>query len=158
MMGLFYIFGGNAMTHEDAGHYAAKHPEDRKPDPAVQKAVLEAAKNGEVTCGAAHRIAASCGTTPSEVGFTVDYNEFRITKCQLGLFGYAPERRIVTPADTVSVDLEQAIRSSLNEKGRLSCSAAWEIAASQKIKKIDVSAACEKLGIRIAACQLGAFR
>ena len=145
------------MAHEDAGNYAAKHPGGKTPDSAVQKSVQDAAKNGNITCVAAHRIAAACGTPPAEVGFTIDYNEYRITRSQLGLFGYAPEKRLVTPAETVSDELEQVLRSSLNERGRLTCSRAWEIAEAQGIKRIDVSAACEKLEIRITACQLGAF-
>lgn len=145
------------MGHEDAGHYAAKHPAERKPDTAVNDAMLKSAKNGDVTCVTAFQIAEQCGVSPAETGFTVDYNEFRITRCQLGLFGYSPEKRIVKPAETVPGELEHAIRSSLNEKGRLTCSAAWKIASEQGLKKMDISSACEKLEIRISRCQLGAF-
>ncbi|HPJ37230.1 MAG TPA: hypothetical protein PLT75_02220 [Spirochaetota bacterium] len=153
-----FSFRRKLMAHEDAGNYAAKHPAGRKPLDSVQESVQSSAKNGTITCVAAHRIAESCGTSPAEVGFTIDYNEYRITRCQLGLFGYAPEKRLVTPAETVSEELEKILRSSLNGKGRLTCSRAWEIAAAQGMKRIDISAACEKLEIRITACQLGAFR
>jgi len=41
--------------------------------------------------------------------------------------------------------------------GRLPCAAVFQIAADFKLAKIRVSSACEKLKIKISACQLGAF-
>jgi len=52
--------------------------------------------------------------------------------------------------------LERAIREAVTD-GRLSCDASWKIAKEFKMAKIRVSAACEKLGIKISHCQLGAF-
>jgi hypothetical protein len=80
----------------------------------------------------------------------------RIIKCQLGLFGYAPEKRIVRPAESVSGMLLNAIKEKL-ESGRLSCTDAWGIAEALHLKKMDVSSACEKMNVRISHCQLGAF-
>jgi hypothetical protein len=40
---------------------------------------------------------------------------------------------------------------------RLPCAAAFQIAADFKLAKIRISSACEKLKIKISACQLGAF-
>jgi hypothetical protein len=96
----------------------------------------------------------------SEVGVAVDFLETRITKCQLGLFGYPrerfPEGRAVEAAEEASPDIEAAIRGCLVE-GRLPCKSAWEIAAERGIPKMAVAAACEKLKIRVKPCQLGAF-
>jgi hypothetical protein len=45
----------------------------------------------------------------------------------------------------------------MTEEDKLPCVAAWDIAAEFKITKSEVTAACEKLGIKIGYCQLGAF-
>ncbi len=52
--------------------------------------------------------------------------------------------------------LEGAIRAALQE-GRLPCRSAWEIAERLRVPKMDVSSACEALGLKVRPCQLGAF-
>jgi hypothetical protein len=43
------------------------------------------------------------------------------------------------------------------EDDRISCKSAWNVATRLNLAKIDVSNACEALGIKICKCQLGAF-
>jgi hypothetical protein len=86
----------------------------------------------------------------------MDLMEIRLTKCQLGLFGYTPEKKIVTPAESVAPDLEAAIKAAV-ENGRLSCERAWQMADGRGIKRLAFSSACEALGIKVKPCQLGAF-
>lgn len=115
---------------------------------------------GMLPCAAAFRIVEELGVEPLEVGRTADEMGVKLNRCQLGLFGYGPKaegrHKVVRPAETVSPELAQAIRDSLSE-GRLTCKAAWDIAAAFRIPKMDVSAAAERLGVRISRCQLGAF-
>ena len=144
------------MTHDNRGHYSKKHPTDRPMDPAIKEAVRLEAEGGKLSCADAHRLAESRGFSPSDVGAAADMLEIRIVKCQMGLFGYKPEKRIVEPASDVPQDLENNIRSGV-VKGKLPCRTAWEIARSRKISKMEVASACESLGIKISACQLGAF-
>jgi len=144
------------MTHEDAGHYAKKHPGDRNVKPEITEAVKQRASNEAISCVAAHKIAADLGVPPKEIGVGIDLLELRIVKCQLGLYGYQPEKKVVKPAETVSEALEGAITESLIE-GRLSCAAAWDIAKRLGLAKMDVSSACETLKIKMVSCQLGAF-
>jgi hypothetical protein len=145
------------MTHEDAGHYAAKHHPDTNLNPEIAKALDLVVKNGEISCAAAHKIARDLNVTPSDVGVTIDLLEARINRCQLGLYGYEPEKRIVKPADHVPVDLEKTIKDSLVDN-RLPCKISWEIAEKFGIPRMNVSAACETLNIKISTCQLGSFR
>lgn len=145
------------MTHEDAGKYSAKHPAGTLCDPAIAAAIKQKAENGRVACVVAHGIAADLKTTPSEIGKTVDLMEYRIVKCQLGLFGYSPEKKIVRAAEDVSEALRDHLQRSAADDGKISCAACWEIARTFGIKKMMVSAACECLGIKIRPCQLGAF-
>ncbi len=144
------------MTYEDRGHYGKKHPSERSVNPKFADAVNQTVSKGEIPCTDAFKIAADLEVSPSEIGFTIDSLEVTIVKCQLGLYGYKPRRKIVTPVDTISKDLEDAIRKALVED-RLSCAASWEIADRFGMAKMEVSSACEALKIKISSCQLGAF-
>jgi len=144
------------MTHEDAGHYAAKHGAQARPAPAVEQALTDVIKDNTVTCAAAHKIAHALAVSPAEVGVAADLMEVRVTRCQMGLFGYVPEGRIVKPAEKVSAELEGAIREALTD-GRLPCLTSWEIAKRLHIAKMDVACACDALHIKVSSCQLGAF-
>jgi hypothetical protein len=144
------------MAHEDAGHYAAKHPQGTELNAAIAAEIEKQAENQALSCAAAHGIAERLKVAPADVGRNMDLMEIRLTKCQLGLFGYGPEKKIVAPAKSVSADLEAAIQAAAVD-GRLSCEGAWRLAARQGIKRLALSAAVEALGLKVKPCQLGAF-
>ena len=144
------------MTREDKGHYAKKHPSDRKIDEKLAEAVKGRVLEGKISCAAAFTIAGDLEVSPLEVGFTIDVLEIPLTKCQLGLFGYKSNKGFVKSVESVSSALEDAIRGAL-VNNRLSCAAAWEIADRLSIGKMDVTAACNALKIKISSCQLGTF-
>jgi hypothetical protein len=144
------------MTGHDRGHYSKKHPGEKDVDPVLVKAVHEKASDKKITCVAAFNIVGTCGTTASEVGFTLDMLDIRIIRCQMGIFGYEPEKKAVKPMENVPVDLESSIKCKVKD-GRLTCASAWEIAKTLNMPKMHVSSACEKLGIKVKPCQLGAF-
>ncbi len=144
------------MTHEDRGHYAKKHPPDRTVKPGLADTLKKTITEDGITCAAAHKVAADAGEPPAEVGVALDFLETPITKCQLGLFGYRPKKKIVEPAENVDPETEAAIRRHL-ANDRLPCASAWKIAEELGMNKIQVAAACEALRIKISPCQLGAF-
>ncbi len=144
------------MAHTEQGHYRKKHPADKKVDPKILEEVKKQESNGQVPCAVAFEISKKLNVPPSEVGTAMDLQEIRIAKCQLGLFGYTPEKRIVKPAESVAPELRTAIEEALVD-GRLSCKDAWSIAEKLGIRKMQVSSACEAIGIKIYSCQLGAF-
>jgi hypothetical protein len=74
----------------------------------------------------------------------------------MGLFGYGPQKKIVKPADSMSPELEAAIRESA-AGGAIACESCWAIAEKTGCSKLDASGACEALKIKISPCQLGAF-
>lgn len=117
-------------------------------------------KEGGLSCAAAFRAALELGLEPWAVGRSADLLDIRLVGCQLGLFGYGPKsegrHKVVKPAEEVSPDLAAAIYAGL-EGGRLPCQTAWSIASHMGIARMDVSAAVERLGVRISRCQLGAF-
>jgi len=136
--------------------FSKKHSPDRKVNEELAGAVKARAKDEELPCAVAFSIAEEMNVPPEEVGFTLDALDIRLVKCQLGLFGYKPIKRIVKPAENVAPDIEKAIRRSL-ANGRLACAEAWRIADRYGLRKMEVSSACEALGIKISACQLGSF-
>lgn len=144
------------MTHEDAGKYRAKHPAGTVCDPAIAAALGQKMEDGRITCAAAHGIAGDLEVAPSEIGKAIDLLEYRIIECQLGLFGYSPERKIVKAADVISEDLRGHL-GRFAADGEISCASSWEIAQTLDIGRMDVAAACELLDIKIRHCQLGAF-
>ena len=143
------------MTHSDAGNYRAKHPSG-KLNNEIARVIEKKVCDGEITCADGEGIAGALNVPMGEIGIAVDLLEIRIGKCQLGLFGYKPEKMIVKPADTVTAELEKAIKGAL-VNGRLPCATSWEIAEKFSVSKMDVSSACEALKIKIKPCQLGAF-
>lgn len=144
------------MTHEDAGHYAAKHSKDITATPEVTEAIKLKASDKKISCAAAHKIATGLKVPPKAVGTAIDLLEYRITKCQMGLYGYGPRKKIVKPAETISPDLKKAIHEAMQDN-RLDCLTCWQIAERLHLSKMDVSSACETLEIKLHTCQLGAF-
>jgi hypothetical protein len=144
------------MTHSDKGHYATKHAPGQRPDEKIAALVRLKVDEGKLPCADAERIGAKLGATMTEVGRTLDLLEVRISRCQLGLFGYVQEGKIVRLEEEFTPELEKAIRSRLSD-GRLPCAEAWKIAAEMNVPRLKVSSACETLKIRMKPCQLGAF-
>jgi hypothetical protein len=144
------------MTHEDKGHYADKHPAGLEIKPEIVKAVQAKASKDQISCAAVFSIVKELDVEPSDIGVSLDFQEISITKCQLGLFGYGPEKKAIKPADHVPQDVERAIREVVMN-GRVMCKDAWKIAEQFGLKKMDISSMCEALKIKIGSCQLGAF-
>lgn len=160
------------MTHEDEGHYSAKHPAGTAPDPAVAAAVKEkaeggtaaaaqggaagAAAEGRITCTAAHEIAAELGVPPAKVGKTIDLLEYRLIECELGLFGSTVALEVPRSADDLHQELREQLAGAAS-RGRVSCLACWKTADELGLPRRAASGACEVLGLKIKPCQLGAF-
>jgi len=121
----------------------------------IKDRVLEVSQGGELPCGRALKLAREMGVDPLRVGRAADEQGIRITRCQLGLFGYKEGRPVSVPAE-VSQELADEIRARLVD-GRLPCAVAFAIAREMRIPPMKVSAAAEALGIRISRCRLGCF-
>jgi hypothetical protein len=144
------------MTHEDKGKYFKKHAQDVEIDEELKNEIIEQAKNKSISCKKAEEIAGELGCSLEETGRTIDVLNIKITKCQLGLFGYGETKKIVQPAKEVAPEIKEKITAALQD-GNLSCAAAWEIASALNIPRLKVSADCEALEIKVKPCQLGAF-
>jgi hypothetical protein len=144
------------MTRQDKRHFTQKHAPECRADRRISEALKRQAPAGELTCSQAFAVAANLNVPPAEVGLALDLNEIRLTECQLGLFGYRPQKKKIKPAEKVPSEMREAILQSAADS-RLPCKAAWQIADRLGLTKLKISSACEKLKIKISACQLGAF-
>ncbi len=122
----------------------------------VKDAVLEHARDNELPCALAFDISKKLGVPPEDVGAMADVLGVRLSKCQMGLFGYRPEKKIVKVRQTDDATLTADIRQSLAD-GKLSCIDAWALAGRHNLSKLGISGVCEGMGIKISRCQLGAF-
>lgn len=144
------------MTRRHKGNFSAKHGSTVTIEAEIIDAVKTRLSDGTIPCQSAFEVAIEKSVAPSLVGASIDLQEIRITKCQLGLFGYGSGASPLRDAEKVDDALEAAIHHVL-ENGRLSCQNAWKIAKDLGRTRMAVSRACEWLGIRINRCQLGAF-
>jgi hypothetical protein len=144
------------MTHVDKGKYFQKHPQQTIVNEDLKQEIRKRVKDNNISCAAAEKISQNKKVTMNEIGVAIDLLNVNIIKCQLGLFGYEGKKKLVQAAEEVAPDLQQSIGAKLSG-GRLPCAAAWEIALQLNMPRIRVSAAGEKLKIKIKPCQLGAF-
>lgn len=133
-----------------------KNENNNQPDSAITQEIKVRLRKDALACAVAFDIAGKLGCTPGKVGRTADLLHIRLVKCQLGLFGYKPQKKIVDSRMPKEPALGEAIRDGLIDD-RLPCKTAWRIAAQFGVPKMTVSSACEALGIKIKPCQLGAF-
>ncbi|MBC8249048.1 MAG: hypothetical protein H8E90_05165 [Anaerolineales bacterium] len=112
---------------------------------------------GKLPCPSAFKVVRRLEVSPQQVGEVADELNVKISRCQLGLFGYGSNKgKSLEPAQEVGEELQARIRDGVVE-GSLPCAMAWGIASELTMKRIDVANAAESLGIRITQCQLGCF-
>jgi hypothetical protein len=125
-------------------------------NPRISEALQSRANESGLACAAAFAVAAEIGVSPNAVGEAMDQLQMSIIKCQLGLFGYAPKKKIVQPTKTVTADEENAVRQAL-VNGRLPCASCWQLAVAFGKTRLEMASICEGLAVKISPCQLGAF-
>ncbi|MGA9351460.1 MAG: hypothetical protein WBW48_21990 [Anaerolineae bacterium] len=112
---------------------------------------------GKLPCASAFKIVRRLKVSPQQVGEVANELGVKISRCQLGLFGYGSNKgKSLEPVQEVMEELEVRIRDGVVEGG-LPCATAWDIAQELTMKRIEVARAAESLGIRITQCQLGCF-
>ena len=122
----------------------------------IESEIINRVTDNELSCIDAFEIAWKLQIPVCDIGAAADRLKLKLVKCQLGLFGYKPDKKIVKAEDFVSKELDDAIHKCLDD-GKLLCVKSWEIAAALNLSRYSVSCACETLGIKIKECQLGAF-
>jgi hypothetical protein len=144
------------MSGKKRKPYSQKHDPNLRPDPRIEKELIKRDANREIPCALAFEIAKGMGVNPEDVGRTADMLDIRLVKCQLGLFGYKPEKKIIQAEDTTNQELKNAVIGS-SDNNRLSCKKAWQLADRFNISKLALGNLCQANRIKIKACRLGAF-
>ena len=124
----------------------------------IESAVLSTLRDGRLPCAFAFRLASEHGWTPARIGAEADKLEVRISRCQLGLFGYDSFRQkgLVHPLAEVPGDVTVSLHAAASEKV-IACEALWRIAEDHGLPRIAVACAAETLTLRVTPCQLGCF-
>ena len=129
-------------------------------DDRIVNAIRQRLLDGQLPCPAAHAVARDLAVEPLAVGRAADEAGIRISRCQLGLFGYGPKaegkHKIVQPMNPVPEELASRLREAAGEAG-IPCETIWAIADSVGIRRLDASGAVEGLALRVSRCQLGCF-
>lgn len=132
------------------------------PDIAAAIRQVAEAEQGQVPCARACQLARRLGSTPAEVGAAADAAGVRISRCQLGLFGYGSKAegksKIVQTMDAVPPAIAERLRGARDEHGKLTCAALWAVARQSRISRLQAAGAAEGLGLRVKDCQLGCFK
>lgn len=144
------------MSAKQRKPYSQKHHPNSRPDPKIKDALISRGVDSEIPCALAFEIAKGLGVAPEEIGRTADMLDIPLAKCQLGLFGYKPEKKIIKAEDTTDQELKDAVVGS-TENNRLSCAVAWQLADRFKISKSMIGNVCQANGVQIKECRLGAF-
>ncbi len=123
----------------------------------VKKLTFEKAPNGKLSCSDAFDIADKTGASLAFIGDFADKNDIRLCKCRLGLFGWEPIKKILSPEKNIDLNLKNEIIKALDDNNKLSCKKAYDISEKSNIPLLKISNTCETLDIKICDCQLGAF-
>lgn len=123
---------------------------------AVRAAAGEAAR---LTCSSAMALAAEVRASPEEVGQAANDAGVKLTRCQLGLFGYGRPHTSEDKRLQPDGALPQPLLGRLTgrDTGEITCAEAWALADEFGVARILVGQAAERAGLRVRHCQLGCF-
>lgn len=129
-------------------------------DERMHRAMIERLENGQLPCNQAFAVAKILGVEPLSVGLAANEADIRISRCQLGLFGYGPKaegkHKIVHPMENVPERLAARLRAEA-EGGGITCAAVWRAADGLGLTRLEASSAVEAMGLKVSRCQLGCF-
>ncbi len=122
--------------------------------------LLKKSKDSIMACAMAFDCADILNQTRQKTGIFLDKLHIRLDKCQLGLFGYGGDKmkgkKFLELTDSESIQIKSIIEGNVKD-GIVTCSEIWDLAEESGTGKKKISTYCEKNGIKIKGCQLGAF-
>ena len=122
----------------------------------IEEQIKSSLINGKLSCPTAFKIAGESKVNLQEIGKLVDRLGIMLSGCQLGCF--EPKNTSSDNGGGVEINstLAEEIKASL-VNDHLLCPSAFQIAGKLKVAPRKVGDAANKLGVRIASCQLGCF-
>ena len=129
-------------------------------DEKLLQAMKDRLEDGKLPCNQAFAIAKTLGQDPLDVGLAANETGIRVSRCQLGLFGYGPKKlgkhKIVQAMDEVPEHLAARLGKAAEEV-QITCTAIWHVADSLGYKRMEASSAVEAMGLKVSRCQLACF-
>jgi len=124
----------------------------------IETALLDSLRDGRLPCAFAFRLAEENNWTPAQIATEANRLGIRISRCQLGLFGYDAfgQKGLVQTLETVPGDVTVSLHDA-EKDGQIACAALWRIAQEHGLPRIAIASAAETLDLRISPCQLGCF-
>jgi len=124
----------------------------------LEEKLLDSLRDGRLPCAFAFRVAQEMETGPETIGAEADRLGIRISRCQLGLFGYKAFGRkgILHPFDKVPEGLAVAMAAAADGE-KIPCEAVWRVAGEHGLPRPAAGSAAETLGLIVDPCQLGCF-
>jgi hypothetical protein len=137
-------------------------------DQSIRQAMQARLEDGKLPCTQAFAIAQSLNVDPLQVGLAATETGIRISRCQLGLFGYGPKaegkHKIVHAMDQVPERLAGRLRAEAEASRQsptidegITCAAVWRAADGLGYPRIKAASAVEAMGLKVSRCQLGCF-
>jgi hypothetical protein len=138
-----------------------KLPPGPPADPLIAADIRGRLENGLLSCQAAFDAAARLGVAPGDVGRTADALALKLTRCQLGLFGFPGHAKGWSAAGAaerpVPAGLKEALLAARDARGDLSCLVIWREADRFGVDRVQAGFIADSLDVPIRHCQLGAF-
>lgn len=115
-------------------------------------------RDDRLPCASAFEVSKELDLPPAEVGDEADRLGIRISRCQLGIFGYDAfgQKGLLQSFVEVPGDLTAALNAAATENG-IPCVGLWCVAEEHGLPYVAVGCAVETLGLRVTSCQLGCF-
>ena len=125
---------------------------------AIESTLLSTLRDGRLPCAFAFRLASEHDWTPAQIGAEASRLDVRISRCQLGLFGYGGFRQkgFVQQLAEVPGDVTVSLHAAAADT-QIACAALWRIAEEHGLPRIAIACAAETLGLRVSPCQLDCF-
>jgi len=126
----------------------------------IEAMLKTAGPDKRLPCAAAMALGERHGVSPAEVGAAANQLGVRVTRCQLGLFGYGkphtPEDKRLESRESYAPALIAALEEWRGK--RLPCAEAWRIAEASSVDRLTVGSAADSVRAKIIDCQLCCFQ
>jgi hypothetical protein len=137
-------------------------------DQKLEKLIRERLEDGRLPCSQAFALADDLEVEPITVGMEANDADIRISRCQLGLFGYGPKsegkHKIVHAMEKVPERLAARLRAEAEQdqqsegaEAGITCRGIWRAADDLGYPRMKASSAVEAMGLKVTRCQLGCF-
>jgi len=133
-------------------------PADFRPDEKLAANIRSRlSEDGRLPCAEAFAAAQAMNLPPGLVGRTADALGIRLSRCQLGLFGYPGKAKgwMSSPAEVTAPPGFADALSGLSASP--TCPALWRLADAFGVSRLQAGQLADELGLKVVGCPLGAF-